>query len=78
MSKKDVYQARIIDNISEISEASWNALLPDNANPFLKHAFLETLETTSCIGGETGWQAAHLVVEDADGKLLGAMPMYLK
>lgn len=78
MSKKETYQARIIHNISNLDQASWNALLPDNANPFLKYAFLETLETTNCIGGKSGWQAAHLVAEDGGGNLFGAMPMYLK
>lgn len=78
MPQKESYHVRVIDNISEISETSWNALLPDNANPFVKYAFLETLETTNCIGGKTGWQAAHLIIEDIASNLLGAAPMYLK
>ncbi|OYW79273.1 MAG: hypothetical protein B7Z19_05595, partial [Polynucleobacter sp. 32-46-5] len=67
MTKQEAYQARIIHSISEVPEASWNALLPNDANPFLKHAFLEALEATDCIGGNTGWQAAHLIIEDGEG-----------
>ncbi|HQT21171.1 MAG TPA: GNAT family N-acetyltransferase [Polynucleobacter sp.] len=78
MTKQEAYQARIIHSISEVPEASWNALLPNDANPFLKHAFLEALEATDCIGGNTGWQAAHLIIEDGEGSVVGAMPMYLK
>lgn len=78
MSNKEVYHARIVGNISEISEEKWNALLPSNTNPFLKHSFLESLETTGCVGGYSGWQPSHLVIEGGEGELLGAMPMYLK
>lgn len=78
MSKQEAYQARIIHSISEIAESDWDNLLPSNANPFLKHAFLEALETTKCVGTNTGWQAAHLIIEANHTKLVGAMPMYLK
>ena len=71
-------QLRVIDSLSEIAESDWDALLPPDAGPFLKHAFLYTLEQTGCVGGNTGWQVAHLLVEDSQARLLGAMPLYLK
>ena len=74
----DTFQLRIIQSISDVDEHSWNALLDSNAGPFLKYAFLHTLEKTGCVGGNTGWQVAHLIVENAKAELIGAMPLYLK
>ncbi len=76
--KSDPYQLKIIDRLSDISVESWNALLPHVAGPFLRYEFLTTLEETGCVGGATGWQVAHLILENAGGDLLAAMPLYLK
>lgn len=66
---------RIYAAISEIEPADWDGLAGDN--PFLRHAFLNALETTGCASPETGWQPAHLTLRDGD-RLTGAMPLYLK
>ena len=76
--KQNAIQLRVIQSLSEISEVDWNALLTPDAGPFLQYAFLNTLEKTGCVGGKTGWQVAHLLAEDAESRLLGAMPLYLK
>ena len=55
-----------------------DALLPDHAGPFLRHAFLSTLEETKCVGANTGWQAAHLIAKDHENQIVGAIPLYLK
>ena len=48
-------------------------------HPFLKHAFLDALEATGCVGDESGWLPAHLVVRDEQsGRLVAAVPQYLK
>jgi len=47
-------------------------------NPFVSHAFLSALEASQSAVARTGWQAQHLVAEDADGRILGAAPCYLK
>ena len=72
---------RIIESIGVISAAQWDACanpagLPDN--PFLSHAFLLALEQSGSASDQTGWAPRHLLLEAADGMLLGAMPMYLK
>lgn len=74
----DAYQLRVIQSISDIDEGNWNALLRPDAWPFLKYAFLNTLEKTACVGRNTGWQVAHLLVENKQSELIGAMPLYLK
>jgi predicted N-acyltransferase len=47
-------------------------------NPFISHEFLISLETSKSVGGRTGWQPQHLVVEDIGGELLGVAPCYVK
>jgi hypothetical protein len=47
------------------------------SNPFISHDFLHTLETSKSVGGRTGWQPRHLLVENNDG-LLAAAPCYVK
>ena len=47
-------------------------------NPFLSHSFLSILEESQCATIETGWYAQHLILELADGTILGLAPCYLK
>ncbi|WEX11739.1 GNAT family N-acetyltransferase [Chelativorans sp. AA-79] len=47
-------------------------------NPFISHSFLSALEESGCATQDTGWFGQHLRLESADGKLLGAVPCYLK
>ena len=47
-------------------------------NPFLSHAFLHALEASGSAAAKTGWQPAHVLVEDAAGTLLAAAPTYVK
>ena len=77
MAEPDYLHFEILDRISDVPSNQWNALLPLDAGPFLRHEFLSALEETGCVGGNTGWQVAHLVVRD-DGKLVGALPLYIK
>jgi len=77
VAEPDYLHFEILDRISDVPSNQWNALLPLDAGPFLRHEFLSALEETGCVGGNTGWQVAHLVVRD-DGKLVGALPLYIK
>lgn len=66
---------QITDRMSAVDSAEWNALTGDM--PLLSHAFLSALENSGSIGGDTGWQPSYMLVLD-DGKLAGAMPLYIK
>ncbi|WP_371743889.1 GNAT family N-acetyltransferase [Polynucleobacter sp. JS-JIR-II-b4] len=77
VAEPDSFQLEIVDRLSDITSEEWNTLLTSDAGPFLRHEFLSALEETGCVGGNTGWQVAHLVLRD-DQKLIGAMPLYLK
>ncbi len=70
-------QTRVVQAIAEIPGDAWNALLTDG-NPFLRHEFLLALETTGCASPATGWHPCHVICENADGTLAGALPLYLK
>jgi predicted N-acyltransferase len=50
----------------------------DSFNPFVAHAFLSALEDSGCVSGRTGWTPAHVLVENAGGRLVAAAPCYLK
>jgi hypothetical protein len=67
----------LVQRIADLSPADWDAL--DTAgNPFLRHAFLEALESTGRVGGDSGWQPLHLALTDSTGRLVGAVPQYAK
>ncbi|MDX5334132.1 MAG: GNAT family N-acetyltransferase, partial [Gammaproteobacteria bacterium] len=68
---------RIETSLEGIQPAEWDAL-GGHADPFLSHAFLGALERHDCVGETFGWYPRHLVVRDDAGRLVGAMPMYLK
>src|SRR5215831_19110044 len=48
------------------------------SNPFVSHEFLSSLEESGAVGGRTGWQPRHLLVEGLNGALLGAAASYVK
>ncbi|MGV6476047.1 GNAT family N-acetyltransferase [Azotobacter vinelandii] len=63
--------------LSDLHASDWDALLP-GPQPFLRHAFLSTLEDSGCVGGRSGWQPAHRLFRDEAGRLLAALPAYVK
>ncbi len=71
------HRTRILRGIGEIDAASWDALA-GTAEPFLRHEFLSALEETGCVTHRHGWAPRHLVIDDGGGRMLGAMPLYLK
>lgn len=70
-------RVRILRGIGEIDAAAWNALA-GTVQPFLRHEFLSALEVSGCATPQRGWTPAHLVLEDAAGRAIGAMPVYEK
>src|SRR5665213_3423412 len=68
---------RVVEKLAEIPAAAWDACAGAD-NPFLSHGFLEALEASGSATAETGWLPQHLALEDSAGRLLGAVPMYLK
>jgi len=72
---------RLADGVAGIGEAAWNALAnpagrPD-PHPFTRFEFFEALEASGCASPRTGWQPAHLVLEEGCA-ITGILPAYLK
>ena len=68
---------RLLDSYLAVPAADWDALVPAD-QPFLRHAFLAALEAGGSVGAARGWQPAPVVLHDAQGALLAAMPGWLK
>lgn len=68
-------QIDIVSSLAEVDAVAWDALA--GPQPFVRHAFLQTLEATGCVGGDTGWQPRHLLLK-REGELVGALPLYLR
>ncbi|WP_217474918.1 GNAT family N-acetyltransferase [Stutzerimonas stutzeri] len=64
--------------LAEIEPARWDALLGDDPQPFVRHAFLSALEDSGSVGGRTGWRAQHQLLENAAGEAVAALPLYRK
>ena len=65
----------IVDSMQQVDASSWDALVL--GMPLLSYAFLSGLEESNSVGIGTGWQPCPLLVR-SDGKLVGAMPLYVK
>lgn len=69
-----------VTTIGELEAGRWDALVQassPSAPPCLRHAFLDALEHTGCVGGRSGWAPAHATLWRS-GQLVAAMPLYLK
>ncbi len=77
-----VFTARILSSIDEVTAAQWNGLLPARGtrdyHPFTDWQFLNALEESGCASQNTGWTPRHIWIEDGNGKPLGAAPLYAK
>ena len=66
-----------INRLADLPASDWDALL-SAGQPFLRHAFLTSLEDSGAVGSGTGWLPAHLILRDAQGRLVAAAPAYRK
>jgi predicted N-acyltransferase len=69
-------ELRIIERIGDLDRDAWNRL-GAQPYPYLRHEFLDALETEDCLGERFGWLPRHLTAWH-DNRLVGASPMYLK
>jgi len=72
-----MYKVNLHTRISDIPASIWDSLC-NSDYPFLRHAFLQALETSGSVGGNTGWQSLHALVTDADDVPVLVIPLYLK
>lgn len=73
-------KAEVVGRIADVAADEWDAL-DSTGHPFTRHAFLAALEATGCVGEDTGWMPAHLVVRATrrgKARVVAAVPQYLK
>jgi predicted N-acyltransferase len=70
------FTLRVATEIASFTEAEWNGLAGTSRGDSL--TFLKTLEEAGCATRRTGWAAQHLRLESPGGRLVGAVPCYLK
>jgi len=80
----DHIEYSLIDNINLIPASEWDSCLPpsnahpgETAAPFLKHAFLSSLEASQCVSPQRGWFPNHLQIK-VNGDLAAYVPIYIK
>jgi predicted N-acyltransferase len=79
------FTLRAVTELDSFTDEEWDGLSgtsrsdgENEYNPFVSLAFLKTLEETGCATRRTGWMAQHLRLESPGGRLIGAVPCYLK
>ncbi|MFL4976522.1 MAG: peptidogalycan biosysnthesis protein, partial [Microvirga sp.] len=83
-------QVRVAESLKAVPPAQWDAMAnppgpdaqagdapADTHNPFVSHAFLSALEDSGCVGGRSGWQPVHILVEGGAGEVVAAAPCYV-
>jgi predicted N-acyltransferase len=79
------FAIRVTSGMHDFAREEWSGLLgtssdaiDDTYNPFISHDFLKSCEDSGCAAPRAGWAARHLRLEDAQGRLIGAVPCYAK
>lgn len=70
-------EVEVTPSLAEIDPDEWNALVGDEAAPFLRWEWLASLEDAGCTGERTGWFPCHALMRER-GRLVCVIPMYLK
>ncbi len=66
---------RVVESLAGVPAEAWNAL--SQGDPFTSHEFLSALIDTGCASARTGWRPQIILLE-REGRLAGAMPLFLK
>jgi predicted N-acyltransferase len=77
LASEKTLELRVCEKIADIAADEWNALVRENASPFVEHAWLACLEEAGCVGERAGWLPRHLVLYNGD-ELVAAAPAYIK
>lgn len=77
MDDPEAVTLSVLEGVSEVAAADWDALLGPDPQPFLTHAFLSSLEEAGTLTLETGWLPRIPVLHRGE-RLIAAAPAYLK
>ncbi len=68
---------RILESITDVPAAAWDALGGPSAPPFIRHAWLAAMEESGSASEDTGWAPHHLTLWRGK-RLVAATPAYRK
>ena len=68
---------RVLESIAEVPRETWNALVGEDAVPFVKWEWIHAMEDSGSATATTGWAPHHLTLWRGDA-LVGAAPAYVK
>ncbi len=73
------YGIRVVQSMAAVDASAWDALLNQQADPtpFMRHAYLQALETSNSACADTGWDLQLFLLE-LNGKLRAAGALYIK
>src|SRR6266852_1730459 len=74
---RDTITLRVHAAIREIAPAAWDECAGD-VNPTVSHVFSKALEESGSTTARAGWAPQHLTLAGSGGRIVGAVPMYLK
>lgn len=69
-------QCHFIQSLEELDSEQLKQLIP-SGYPFLQPEFLQALEASESVNGESGWRVCHLVMQEQE-QLVAFMPLYIK
>lgn len=82
------YRTEIVGRIADLDRVQWAELIQADAadrsavcplgHPFVRHEWLDALESSGSASPETGWTPLHLLLRSDDGTLMGAAILYAK
>ena len=72
------FTLRVNDRIADIGREAWDACASPTGDPFVSFDFLDACEASGSAVPAQGWASRHLALEDADGRVIGVMPLWLK
>lgn len=82
MGDAEPFVIRVLNAMAEVPAPAWDACANPGGdipyNPLIRHAFLNAFEVSGSAVPETGWAPYHVVIEDANGDVVGAVPLYAK
>lgn len=69
---------RVHSAVSAIGQPDWDACAAPSGDPFVSYDFLHACEASGSAVPATGWAGRHLSLTDAQGQVIGIMPLWLK
>ena len=81
MSDQSQISISIEKSIKSIGKKNWNKCANHDSlsyNPFVSFEFLNALEESKSVNGNSGWYTSYFVAKDKDKNTIGCIPSYLK